>query len=181
MTGDDVAEVLRRRFFTPDSIRDSGSFRPHVTAAVGNIAVFDEETKRGRQAAEDRFLQSYPFHPAITDIFYSRWTQLEGSNAREGSCGRLPLPCVTPRSGTPVLWLDRTCFSMNLEVTAYLMRRATWPPPPAWTPTPVVHRNGARSSKVNCQRHVPYSLRPRVSTIRRLSRPSCRCSSVPNR
>ena len=84
VTGDDVAEVLRRRFFTPDSIRDSGSFRPHVTAAVGNIAAFDEETARGRQAAEDRFLQSYPFHPAITDIFYSRWTQLEGFQRTRG-------------------------------------------------------------------------------------------------
>lgn len=84
VTRDDVSEVLRRRFFTPDSIRDSGSFRPHVTAAVGNIAVFDEETKRSRQPTEARFLQSYPFHPAITDIFYSRWTQLEGFQRTRG-------------------------------------------------------------------------------------------------
>lgn len=31
----DVAEVLRRRFFAPDSIRDRERFRPHVVSALG--------------------------------------------------------------------------------------------------------------------------------------------------
>ena len=29
---EDVAEVLRRRFFKPESISDQGVFRPHVTS-----------------------------------------------------------------------------------------------------------------------------------------------------
>ena len=31
---EDVAEVLRRRFFTPESIRDREAFRGHVVAAL---------------------------------------------------------------------------------------------------------------------------------------------------
>ena len=81
---DDVAEVLRRRFFKPDSIRDSGAFRPHVTSIVGNIALLDEQTQKGRPAAEERFLGSYPFHPDLTDIFYTRWTQLDGFQRTRG-------------------------------------------------------------------------------------------------
>ncbi len=81
---DDVAEVLRRRFFKPDSFRDSGAFRPHVTSIVGNIALLDEQTQKGRPAAEERFLGSYPFHPDLTDIFYTRWTQLDGFQRTRG-------------------------------------------------------------------------------------------------
>ena len=81
---DDVSEVLRRRFFKPDSIRDSGVFRPHVTAVVGNIASLDEPTQKGRPSAEERFLASYPFHPDLTEVFYTRWTQLDGFQRTRG-------------------------------------------------------------------------------------------------
>ena len=74
---EDVAEVLRRRFFEPDSIRDTDAFRPHVTTVVGNIAALDEQTKKERNAAEKRYLDSFPFHPDLTDVFYTRWTQLD--------------------------------------------------------------------------------------------------------
>ena len=81
---DDVSEVLRRRFFKPDSIRDPGAFRPHVTSIVGNIASMDEQTQKGRPSAEERFLGSYPFHPDLTDVFYTRWTQLDGFQRTRG-------------------------------------------------------------------------------------------------
>jgi len=81
---EDVAEVLRRRFFKPDSIRDPSSFRPHVTAVVGSIAALDEQTKKERGAAEERYLDSYPFHPDLTEIFYTRWTQLDGFQRTRG-------------------------------------------------------------------------------------------------
>ena len=81
---DDVAEVLRRRFFKADSIRDHAAFRPHVTSIVGNIAGLDEQTNKGRPAAEERYLASYPFHPDLTDVFYSRWTQLDGFQRTRG-------------------------------------------------------------------------------------------------
>src|SRR5205823_1238442 len=74
---EDVAEVLRRRFFTPDSIRDAKAFAPHVVAALKGIAELDEQTGKDVKGAESRFGQSYPFHPDLTDVFYSKWTQLE--------------------------------------------------------------------------------------------------------
>jgi hypothetical protein len=81
---EDVAEVLRRRFFETASIADTESFRPHVTTAVANIAELDETVRKDRKNAEDRFLRSYPFHPDLTDIFYTRWTQLAGFQRTRG-------------------------------------------------------------------------------------------------
>ena len=81
---EDVAEVLRRRFFKPDSIRDAGVFRPHVTSVVGNIAAVDERTNKERAAEEERYLGSYPFHPDLTEVFYTRWTQLDGFQRTRG-------------------------------------------------------------------------------------------------
>ena len=81
---EDVAEVLRRRFFKPGSIRDPGVFRPHVTAVVGSIAGLDEQTRKERGSAEERYLGSYPFHPDLTEIFYTRWTQLDGFQRTRG-------------------------------------------------------------------------------------------------
>ena len=75
---EDVAEVLRRRFFTPESIRDRAAFRSHAVAALQGIAALDEQTNKDRQSAEERIQQSYPFHPDLTDIFYTKWTNLEG-------------------------------------------------------------------------------------------------------
>ena len=81
---EDVAEVLRRRFFEPDSIRDAGAFRPHITSAVGSIAKLDQQTSKERPAVEERYLGSYPFHPDLTEVFYTRWTQLEGFQRTRG-------------------------------------------------------------------------------------------------
>lgn len=81
---EDVAEVLRRRFFIPDSIRDKEKFKPHVVAAVKNIAELDDQTRKDGKKAEDRFLGSYPFHPDLTEVLYSKWTQLEGFQRTRG-------------------------------------------------------------------------------------------------
>ena len=81
---EDVAEVLRRRFFEPDSIRDAGAFRPHVMSAVGSIAKLDPQTSKEQPAVEERYLGSYPFHPDLTEVFYTRWTQLEGFQRTRG-------------------------------------------------------------------------------------------------
>jgi len=81
---EDVAEVLRRRFFTTESIRDRESFRPHVAAALKGISDLDEQTAHQGRAAEERFLLSYPFHPDLTDIFYTKWTGLEGFQRTRG-------------------------------------------------------------------------------------------------
>ncbi|MFQ6030741.1 MAG: DUF499 domain-containing protein, partial [Dehalococcoidia bacterium] len=81
---EDVAEVLRRRFFTPDSIRDRERFRPHVVSVLEGIQALDEMTQRNRRAEEDRYLASYPFHPDLTEALYTKWTQLEGFQRTRG-------------------------------------------------------------------------------------------------
>ena len=73
---EDVAELLRRRFFTSESIRDRAAFRPHVQAALNGIFDIDEQTRRQGADAEERYLKSYPFHPDLTEVFYTKWTQL---------------------------------------------------------------------------------------------------------
>ncbi len=80
----DVAEVLRRRFFEPETITDHGSFQPHVTAVVANIARIDESVRKNRASTEQRFLQSFPFHPDLTEVFYTKWTQLDGFQRTRG-------------------------------------------------------------------------------------------------
>ncbi len=81
---EDVAEVLRRRFFTSESIRERDTFRPHVVAALKGITDFDAQTRKAGKIAEDHFLKSYPFHPDLTDIFYTKWTNLEGFQRTRG-------------------------------------------------------------------------------------------------
>ncbi len=81
---EDVAEVLRRRFFTPESIQDKEAFRQAVFAAMKGIVELDDETKKSQKKAEERFLASYPFHPDLTDVLYSKWTQLEGFQRTRG-------------------------------------------------------------------------------------------------
>jgi hypothetical protein len=81
---DDVAEVLRRRFFTQESIRDREAFRPHVVAALKGITALDEQTRKAGKTVEDHFLKSYPFHPDLTDVFYTKWTNLEGFQRTRG-------------------------------------------------------------------------------------------------
>ena len=74
---EDVAEVLRRRFFTPDSLEKARpTFAQHVQAALKGIVAVDEQTARQGPDAEKRFERSYPFHPDLTDAFYTKWTNL---------------------------------------------------------------------------------------------------------
>jgi len=80
----DVAEVLRRRFFKPESITDQGAFRQHVIAALKGIQAVDEQTAKAGSAAEDRFLSSYPFHPDLTEVLYAKWTQMRGFQRTRG-------------------------------------------------------------------------------------------------
>ena len=81
---EDVAELLRRRFFTPESIRDTQSFAPHVLTALKGLESLDEQIAREGKSVQKRFLESFPFHPDLTDLFYSKWTQLEGFQKARG-------------------------------------------------------------------------------------------------
>ena len=81
---DDVAEVLRRRFFELDSISDPSGYQAHVIGVVRALASLDETTRKNRQREEAEFMRSFPFHPDLTDVFYSRWTQLQGFQRTRG-------------------------------------------------------------------------------------------------
>jgi Protein of unknown function (DUF499) len=81
---EDVAEVLRRRFFVTDSIKDREAFRPHVVAALKGVTDHDEPTAKDGKKAEDRYVGSYPFHPDLTEVLYTKWTQLEGFQRTRG-------------------------------------------------------------------------------------------------
>lgn len=81
---EDVAEVLRRRFFTSDSIRDQEVFRSHVTAALHGIVELDEQSHKAHQQEESRYLKSYPFHPDMTEVFYTKWTNMESFQRTRG-------------------------------------------------------------------------------------------------
>ncbi len=64
---EDVGEILRRRFFVPDSIRNSQAFRPKVVATLQGITALDDPTRKEGNAAEQRYLASYPFHPDLVE------------------------------------------------------------------------------------------------------------------
>ena len=80
----DVAEVLRRRFFKREELRDPDAFRSHVIGVVRSLAKLDETTTKERRKAEQRFLDNFPFHPDLTDVLYSRWTQLDSFQRTRG-------------------------------------------------------------------------------------------------
>src|ERR1700694_1016179 len=73
---EDVAEVLRRRFFTTESIKDRDALRPHAMAAFKGIVAHDEAIKKQGAEGEKRYVESYPFHPELTEVFFSNWMQL---------------------------------------------------------------------------------------------------------
>lgn len=81
---DDVAEVLRRRFFKSESVKDPKTFKPHVVAALQGVKDLDDGTRKDPKAAEERFLRAYPFHPDLTEVFYAKWTQLGGFQPTRG-------------------------------------------------------------------------------------------------
>jgi Protein of unknown function (DUF499) len=81
---EDVPEVLRRRFFTPESVKDTGAFQQHVIAALKGIQAVDEQTAKAGATAEDRLFRSYPFHPDLTEVLYAKWTQMRGFQRTRG-------------------------------------------------------------------------------------------------
>src|SRR5271166_2266295 len=74
---DDVAEILRRRLLDPETTKDPEAFRPNVVAVVKAIAATDPEfakTSKQRDDREKQYLASFPFDPAMMEVFYTKWT-----------------------------------------------------------------------------------------------------------
>ena len=55
-----------------------------MVAALKGIAELDDQSRKEGKAAEERFVASYPFHPDLIDVFYSKWTNLEGFQRTRG-------------------------------------------------------------------------------------------------
>lgn len=81
---DDVSEILRRRLFTADSLKDPQRFRAPVVGAVEAIKKLDELTQRESTDAERRYLASYPFHPDLVGVLYAKWTNLSSFQRTRG-------------------------------------------------------------------------------------------------
>lgn len=74
---DDVAEILRRRLLDPETTKDPNAFKPNVQAVVKAISALDPEfakTPKQRDEREKQYLASFPFDPAMMEVFYTRWT-----------------------------------------------------------------------------------------------------------
>lgn len=74
---DDVAEILRRRLLDPETTKDPNAFKPNVQAVVKALAALDPEfakTPKQRDEREKQYLASFPFDPAMMEVFYTRWT-----------------------------------------------------------------------------------------------------------
>ena len=57
---EDVAEILRRRFFLTESIKDREAFRPHVVAALKGIADHDQLDREGGECRRGAVPQELP-------------------------------------------------------------------------------------------------------------------------
>jgi hypothetical protein len=80
----DVPEILRRRLFELESYTDQSQWPQQVYAALNSIETIDDYTKKHRAQEEKRYLAAYPFHPDLVDLFYAKWTQLEGFQQTRG-------------------------------------------------------------------------------------------------
>lgn len=80
----DVPEILRRRLLKLDSYTDRSKWRSQVLEAVNGVQAIDDITAKNRSAEEKRYEDAYPFHPALIETLYQKWTQLEGFQQTRG-------------------------------------------------------------------------------------------------
>ena len=78
----DVSELLRRRLF-----KDVPSEQAHRAVVDSLIAARQKLPLRESdkdQEAYNELLRSYPFHPDLIEVFYQKWTQLDGFQGTRG-------------------------------------------------------------------------------------------------
>jgi len=108
---DDVAEVLRRRLF--EQVPGEAERRPVIDAVMAAMQRVPLREAQRDQAAYDRLMASYPFHPDLINVLYQKWTQISGfqrtrgalrllASALRDSEGRDPSPLVGPSALLPV-------------------------------------------------------------------------------
>ncbi len=72
---EDISELLRRRLF--EDVPPEETRRAVVDSLAGAMQKLPLRASQKDQAAHDRLLKSYPFHPDLLDVFYQKWTQLD--------------------------------------------------------------------------------------------------------
>lgn len=80
----DVPEILRRRLLKLESYTDRSLWGAQVVGALNGIQAIDDYTAKNRAAEEKRYADAYPFHPALIETLYQKWTQLEGFQQTRG-------------------------------------------------------------------------------------------------
>ncbi len=80
----DVPEILRRRLLKLESYTDGSQWPSQVFGALNGIQAIDDYTAKNRAVEEKRYTDAYPFHPALIETLYQKWTQLEGFQQTRG-------------------------------------------------------------------------------------------------
>lgn len=80
----DVPEILRRRLLELESYTDRTQWPSQVFGALNGVQAIDDYTAKNRAAEEKRYTDAYPFHPALIETLYQKWTQLEGFQQTRG-------------------------------------------------------------------------------------------------
>lgn len=132
VTKEEAAEVLKRRLFELDSIKDTEKFRPQVITALQGIAKLDEATAKGGGGVEQKYLLSFPFHPELTEVFYAKWSGMPGFQRTRGilrtfalalrdAAGSDPSPLIGPGVFLPMS--GQTKFPEGLGELAEVARK----------------------------------------------------------
>lgn len=82
LSHDDISELLRRRLF--EDVGSDRLHRPNIARLVDAMRRLRLRDSLTDQGASDRFLKSYPFHPDFIEVFYQKWTQLNGFQKTRG-------------------------------------------------------------------------------------------------
>lgn len=135
VTKEEAAEVLKRRLFDLESIKDAEKFRPQVITALQGIGKLDEATVKAGSGAEQKYLLSFPFHPELTEVFYAKWSGMPGFQRTRGilrtfalalrdAAGTDPSPLIGPSVFLPKA--GETKIPEGLRELAEVARKETY-------------------------------------------------------
>jgi hypothetical protein len=131
---DDVTEVLRRRLF--EVVPGEEQRRSSIDAMMSQMQKLPLRDAQTDQAAYNRLMQAYPFHPDFIEVLYSKWTQFTGFQRTRGALRLLSLvlrhaatddasPLIGPRA---MLSQDNQLSPATLELIGYCEAKERWTP-----------------------------------------------------
>ena len=78
----DISELLRRRLF--EDVPSEQAHRAVVDSLIAARQKLPLRESHKDQEAYNELLKSYPFHPDLIEVFYQKWTQLDGFQGTRG-------------------------------------------------------------------------------------------------